>query len=125
MGWSYRSDRSDEVYAKTSGPAAAVTEQMPRPPADGEDVDNVLNPPVAEEKELQKKIDEARPVDPEAGPKPPPDLSGVPQEVIQEHKLGPAPAPSVEDQQKAIDEARGSSTEQKKPETPSPAAAKK
>jgi hypothetical protein len=47
--------------------------------------------------------------------------------VIQEHKLGPAPPPSAEEQQKAIDEARGSS---EKPKTesksqPQPTTAKK
>jgi hypothetical protein len=64
MAWSYRSDRSDEVYASTSGPAAATTEQLPRPPADGEDTDAVLNPEVPKPKEGEEQ---APPPDMEAG----------------------------------------------------------
>lgn len=137
MGWSYRSDRSDEVYATTSGPTAVEGEQMPRPPSDGEDVDNVINPPELDNtlppeggamnaEQARRKAEELKPKDPEAGPPPPPKLEGIPQEVIQEHKLGPAPAPSQEEQQKAIDAARGSG--EKKTETksqPQPAQAKK
>ena len=109
MAWSYRSDRADEVYATSSGPAAAQTEQLPRPPTDGEDTDNVLNPP-----DEGKKVEGVKPKDPEAGPPPKPSLEGIPQEVIQKEKLGPAPPPSAEEQQKAIDEARGAGEKEEK-----------
>jgi hypothetical protein len=129
MAWSYRSDRADEVYAKTSGPAAAVTEQMPRPPIDGEDVDNVLNPPVAEAKKGEKKGEPVASVDPEA-PKPPTLTEAEQAEQFRRDKaaaLGqpdqPAPAPTAEEQQKAIDEARGSS-EKKETKAEHTAAAK-
>jgi hypothetical protein len=61
MAWSYRSDRSDEVYASTGGPAAVTSDKLPRPPAEGEPTAEVLNP-----KESKTK-DEA-PKDPEAPP---------------------------------------------------------
>ena len=108
MAWSYRADRADEVYATTSGPAAATTEQLPRPPMDGEDTDNVLNPAEAPEGEKVKKVD------PEAAPPPPPSTTGMSQEEIQKEKLGPAPPPSAEEQQKAIDEARGAGEKEEK-----------
>lgn len=119
MAWSYRADRADEVYATTSGPAAATTEQLPRPPMDGENTDNVLNPPEQPEGEKVKKVD------PEAAPPPPPSTAGMSQEKIQEEKLGPAPPPSAEEQQKAIDAARGSSEKPKTESQPQPTTAKK
>ena len=42
--WSYRNDRSDEIYGNVSGPAAVTTTELPRPPRDGEDIPEV--PPV-------------------------------------------------------------------------------
>jgi hypothetical protein len=51
MAWSYRNDRSDEIYANTSGPAVAQTEKLPRPPADGEDTEVVLHPPEPKQKD--------------------------------------------------------------------------
>jgi hypothetical protein len=87
MAWSYRSDRSDEVYASTSGPAAATTEQLPRPPADGEDTDAVLNPP-----EVEHPVGEPEAKDMEAG----------------------KPVPTVEEQAKMNSEAVVRSTELEK-----------
>lgn len=115
MAWSYRQDRADEVYASTSGPAAATTEQMPRPPMDGEDTDSVLNPEVPE----PKKGETPQAFDPEA-PKPPTltvEEQAVKYQQEQAKAKGqpdqPAPAPSAEEQQKAIDAARGGASEKK------------
>lgn len=119
MAWSYRNDSSDEVYSKSAGgPSAVTAERLSRAPMDGEQVENVINPPPPDEdhepvvreqpkvvgpkappteEERQKAIDEARKQSPKEEVKP---------RVV--NKKLPAPAPSAEEQQKAIDEARKS-----------------
>lgn len=63
MAWSYRNDRSDEIYSTNMGPGAAEVQTIPRPPAAGEDLEDVMNPPKPKEGEV--------PPDSEAGPIPP------------------------------------------------------
>jgi hypothetical protein len=60
MAWSYRSDRSDEVYGTSGGPAAVTTEKLPRPPSDSENVEKVKD----EAKDKEKVDKEAPPEKP-------------------------------------------------------------
>jgi hypothetical protein len=125
MAWSYRNDSSDEMYSKAAGgPSAVEAVRLPRSPADGEKVENVINPPPPDEveappqpevvegpapppteEERQKAIDEARKASPKEEPAKP---------VV--NKKMPAPPPTAEEQQKAIDAARGAEKETAKQE---------